>query len=160
MYLAAPPKDPFQAITRTANPVRRAFHLLVAILGWVAFFLFLYRVFFRPIDPGTFPTFLLLAAVALAIAVVDLLWIRFNLHLHRTRPRRTRVTQREYTATKDLLGRPLEGAEWTRLRAATRIRIDLTNEGRGKRYLTSDRESPESRGSGPIEEEGERSWSG
>jgi hypothetical protein len=123
-----------ETITRTANPARRVFHWIISLLGWTGFAWFLYNVFIRPIDKEAVPTFILLGLLSICIMLLNLSWIRFNLRLHRTMPRRTRARELEYKARTDVLGRPLLDAQWDKLRVASCIQIELTARDGAKRY--------------------------
>ncbi len=122
--MPAPERCPIDAITRTANPARRVFHVIVSILGWAGFVWSLNAVFFRSLDRRAIPTLLLLVLVLLGIIAVNLLWVRFNLDLHAKRPKRTRTRTVEFTARADVLNRPLQ-VDWRRMRETGRIAVDL-----------------------------------
>ena len=125
-------------VTRTGNPPRRAFHALIAAVGWVCFGLFAFKVFIRPIDRTAAPTFLLLLALAAAIVAINTLWIRMNLQIFREREVRRRQPETLAHVVHDILGRPLKGADWDELRRNPHIEIGLEQEGRVKRYRPGD----------------------
>jgi len=131
---------PFEKITRTANPVRQAFHGLICVLGWVAFVWYLYAVLLRPLERDAVFTFLLLVVYGACIAVINEMWIRFNSRLSKRLARRQQPRLLEFTATVDKIGRRLEGADWPQLRKASRIWIQTDEPTQAKRYRS---ESPD-----------------
>ncbi len=129
-----PGGHPAEKITRTANPVRHAFHGLICVLGWVAFVWYLYAVLLRPLERDAVFTFLLLVAYGACIAMINEMWIRFNSRLSRRLARRQQPRLLEFTATADKIGRRLEGADWSRLRQTSHIWIQIDEATRTKRY--------------------------
>ena len=123
-----------EVVSRTRNPVQRAFHAILSIAGWILFGWFWWTVFARPIDRTALYTFGLLLVALVAIVVIHLIWVRFNLDLYRTRGQRTQVRQVAFTATADCLGRTFEGADWDRLRRAASIEVTVDPERQTKRY--------------------------
>lgn len=127
-----------EVVSRTRNPVQRAFHALLSIAGWILFGWFWWTVFARPIDRTALYTFGLLLVALVAIVVIHLIWVRFNLDLYRTRGQRTQVRQVAFTATADCLGRTFEGADWDRLRRAGSIEVTVDPDRKIKRYALPD----------------------
>lgn len=128
---------PVEKISRTANPVRQVFHALICALGWVVFGWYLYAVLLRPLEPDAVFTFLLLLLYAAGIALINFIWIRYNIDLSTKLTRRRESLRVEFTARTDKLGRGLEGADWPALRKAGRVWISTDEALWVKRYHAS-----------------------
>lgn len=125
-------------VTRTRNPIQRAFHALVSLGGWILFAWFWWTIFARPMDRSALYTFGLLLLALVAIVGIHLLWVRFNLDFYRTRGQRTRVHEVEFLATEDRLGRRLSGGDWDVLRSASSIELSLDPQSETKTYRVVD----------------------
>ncbi len=128
---------------RSAPPVTRsgwpgtALHSLLALLGWVGFALFWYRVFYRtPSEQGAVGV--LIVAVLLVVSVsLTLAWIRHNLLLSRRyRERRSRVREIPWDWSCDKLGREVNAPRWEELQGAAEVEIALEPGGGRKVYRT------------------------
>ncbi|MFN8549433.1 MAG: hypothetical protein U0527_16045 [Candidatus Eisenbacteria bacterium] len=127
-----------EVVSRTRNPVQRAFHAVVSIAGWVLFGWFWWTVFVQPINREALVTFGLLLLALVAIVATHLLWVRFNVDLYRSRGQRTRVLDVPFQASEDQLGRRLVGGEWDKLQAARSIEVALDEKGETKTYRVLD----------------------
>jgi len=127
-----------EVVSRTRNPVQRAFHALVSIAGWVFFAWFWWTVFARPINREALVTFGLLLLALIAIVATHLLWVRFNVDLYRSRGQRTRVLDVPFQASQDQLGRTLVGGDWERLQSARSIEVTVDEKGENKTYRVLD----------------------
>ena len=130
-------------VSRTRNPVRRAFHLVASLLGWVAFGYGWFFIFWRPLDRSAISTFELLLLVLLGIITVNALWVSFNQEMYRQRPLRTRLRTVTVAGTTDRLGRPLVGADWPRLRLTGWITVRVDSTRRYKIYQPGAGGTPE-----------------
>jgi hypothetical protein len=146
MGARGPVRDLPQIVSRTRNPVRKAFHLGASLVGWLAFALGWWRVFLRPLDRWAIPTFELLLLVLLGIVAVNSLWVSYNQGIFRNRPPRTRIRQIDFVGEADRLGRTLVGADWPRLRRGRRISVHLDRAAGTKTYTIEDEGNP---GNGP-----------
>jgi len=101
-------------------------HALAAVVGWAAFGFFWYEVFYRT-PPAESATGILVVAVLLLVSVsLTAAWIRHNLVLARRYAFRRRwVREVEPDFSRDVLGRPVAGADWETLMSAPEVEIDL-----------------------------------
>ncbi len=125
-----------EVVTATRNPVRRAFHLLLIIVGWIVFVLFWYYIFFRGTGEGASQTFVLLLITMLGIIVINWLWVGFNLSLYRVRGARTTVREVPFTATRDALGRKLVTPGWSAVQESRIVDVFVNERTATKRFVT------------------------
>lgn len=100
--------------------------MLLALVGWVVFGLFWFRVFYRtPSEQGAVGV--LVVAVLLVVSIsLTLAWIRHNLVLSRRHgDRRSRVREESRDWSRDMLGRPVRGPGWDQLQGASEVEIVL-----------------------------------
>lgn len=121
-------------VTRTRNPVQRVFHALLAVAGWILFVWFWVTVFLRGFGREAVTTIAILVVALVGIVAVHLLWVTFNVNLHRARGPRSRIREVTFAGTTDQLGRPLLGADWDRLRLARRILVEIDDKTETKVY--------------------------
>ncbi|MCA9729964.1 MAG: hypothetical protein KC729_19930, partial [Candidatus Eisenbacteria bacterium] len=124
-------------VTRTRDPLRRGFHALLALGGWAIFLYLWWTIFVRGFGPESW---IVLAAIAIligAIALLNLLWVRYNEGLARMRTPRTHVRVVATECSTDSLGRNIE-ADWSDLRRARSIWIEVDPDTHRKVYRTVD----------------------
>jgi hypothetical protein len=125
-----------EVVTGTRNPVRRVFHILLIVIGWILFVLFWYYIFFKGTGEGASQTFVILLITMLGIIAINWLWVAFNLSLYKLRGSRTAVRHVPFTATRDVLGRTLVTPGWSAVQEARIVDVTLDTKGEVKRYVT------------------------
>lgn len=124
-------------VTGTRDPLRRGFHALLALAGWVVFLYLWWTVFARGLGREGWLALLSVGILFLGIVAMNALWIRFNEGIARSRTPRTRVREVEVRIEQDKLGRMLQ-ADWPRVRDARSIWIEIEPESNRKVYRTVD----------------------
>src|SRR6267143_6372455 len=97
------PKPPFQA-----RPVRRAFHTVLALAGWVLFVYWWWLVF-RRVTPGEIRFTLLFIGIALAVIVlITAFWALHNRRIFKRKGPRKLVREKMADYSRDSIGRAVE----------------------------------------------------
>jgi hypothetical protein len=91
-----------------AGPIRRAFHTLVALGGWVLFVYWWWLVFRRVSATEIRFTLWFLAISVAAIVLVTVLWAIHNVRLFKSKPARTHLKLVDEDSSHDSIGRPVE----------------------------------------------------
>lgn len=112
-------------VTHTKNPIRRLYHAVLVVLGWVLFAFTWYHIFFRHTARDAILTFLLLAVAFAGVVIVNLLWVAVNVGIYRRRGSRTQIRVVPFTARTDVLGRRLEHPDWEELKDAAVVTIHV-----------------------------------
>lgn len=123
-----------EVVSRTRNPVRQVFHVGVAVFGWLVFGLSWLFIFARRIGHDAILTFLMLGLAFLGIVVINLLWITFNVGIHRMRGSRTHVRHVPFHERRDCMGRRLVMPEPEVLQSAPFIRVTVSPHQASKTY--------------------------
>jgi hypothetical protein len=90
-----------------AGPIRRVFHTLVALGGWVLFVYWWWLVF-RHVSPTAIRFTLWFLALSLAaIVLVTALWAIHNVRMFRRKAARTHVRSVHEDSSHDSIGRPV-----------------------------------------------------
>ncbi len=144
---------PARVVTHTRNPAQRIFHALVSIVAWILFGYFWYVIFVRSLDRQAVTAVLLILVVLAGIILVNFLWVHFNRGLYRRFTRRTQVRGAVMTPNADKLGRPLLGADWTSLKTAAHLLVDLDGPTKVYRRHISHKAMPADSQAGPEKEQ-------
>ncbi len=88
-----------------AGPARRAFHTLIAIVGWALFVYWWWIVFHRVSRHEIRFTLLFIVLSLTVIVVVTAVWVLHNLGIYRRRGPRTRVREVDPDFSRDGIGR-------------------------------------------------------
>lgn len=103
--MTSPPPQPRQPLQ--AGRIRRAFHTLVALAGWVLFVYWWWLVF-RRVSPTEIRFTLWFIAISFAaIVLVTALWAVHNVRLFRGKPARTHLKLVREDSSHDSIGRPV-----------------------------------------------------
>lgn len=124
-------------VTTTRDPLRRGFHALLALGGWVVFLYLWWTVFARGLSREGWLALLSVVVLLLGIVLLNTLWIRFNEGIARRRTPRAQVREVTLRIESDTLGRELV-ADWSRVREARSIWIEIEPETNRKVYRTVD----------------------
>jgi hypothetical protein len=137
-----------EVVTRTRNPVRRAFHLLLVIVGWILFGAFWYFIFARGTGRGAVRTFAILFVTMVGIIVINYLWVGFNLGIHRIRGQRTQARIVPFRVRRDALGRELIGPGWDAVQRGRIVDVVIDEKNRTKRFVVEEGTSAADGGEG------------
>jgi hypothetical protein len=131
-------KPPFQA-----RPVRRAFHTVLALAGWVLFVYWWWLVF-RRVTPGEIRFTLLFIGIALAVIVlITAFWAIHNQRIFKHRGPRKQVREKMEDYSRDSIGRAVEfPAAPQECRTAQVVVVRIENG--SKRYVTGSTLAPRS----------------
>jgi hypothetical protein len=104
--MTAPPPSSLQPIV--AGPVRRAFHTLVSLAGWVLFVYWWWIVFRRvsPVEVRFTMWFIGLALVAIVLSTA--LWAAHNVRVFRRKGPRTKLREIAEDYSHDTVGRRVD----------------------------------------------------
>jgi hypothetical protein len=130
------------------SPPRMAFHVAIAVVGWVLFAYFWRVVGERGLSPGAVISLIAMATFLAAVIIMTTLWIMHNLRISR-RERRTGIRPvDELPYKQDKIGYTVESVDFTSLRGAELIEVSIdqgkkiyrraeANEERAEKTLTS-----------------------
>jgi hypothetical protein len=135
-------------VTRTQNPVRRSFHTILVVIGWIGFLIFWFFVFARGNGRDTLRTFMILLIAIAGTISLNWIWVWYNLDIFRNRGNRTKVRSVPFTATNDVLGRPIVGGDWASLQEASLVEVVVDEAERVKRYFASTADGAGAKGDG------------
>lgn len=136
-----PPKEAQQALP----PLRRLWHALLVVAGWVLFVWSWQRVTADRPELGEL-RWLMLGALAV-VPLITIAWVLHNVGIHRRKGPRRSVPVVPMVYGADFNGRRID-ADWARLAQVRRIDIEI--EGEVKRFVLSD---PVSQAAAPAIEE-------
>jgi hypothetical protein len=120
---------------RRAGRIQTVLHLVLALLGWIAFGWFWFEVMTRtPTEESAVGVLVvgILLVVSLSLTVA---WIRHNLVLaqkHEGRRRRTQGVTPDWS--RDVLGRTVAGPSWETLQEADHVEIEIDSRAGRKTY--------------------------
>lgn len=123
------PRAPQEA-QQALPPLRRLWHAVLVIAGWLLFAWSWQRVTAGRPELGEL-RWLMLGAVAV-VPVITIGWVVHNVGIHRRKGPRRAVTTVEMRCVADFNGRRID-ADWAQLAQARRI--DITVEGEVKRFV-------------------------
>lgn len=121
-------------MTRTREPWRRALHVLGSGVAWILFLWAWFAIFIRPLDEASWLTFLLILLYGAAMVLVNFLWVRYNIHLYKTKTKRKRTPELSFDRTLDVRGRRLVAPPWARVQQAQVVTIEMQDEPPRKVY--------------------------
>jgi hypothetical protein len=124
-------------VTSTRDPLRRGFHGLLALGGWVVFLYLWWTIFARGLDRDGWIALLCVAILLCGIILLNTLWIRFNEGVARSRTPRTRVREVAWHLEEDKIGRRIQ-ADWREVQEARSVWIEVEPETNRKLYRTVD----------------------
>jgi len=124
-------------VTTTRDPLRRGFHGLLAVGGWVVFLYLWWTVFARGMERDGWIALLCVVLLLGGIVLLNTLWIRFNEGVARSRTPRIRVREVPWRFEEDKVGRRLQ-ADWSEVQGARSIWIEIEPDTNRKLYRTVD----------------------
>ena len=95
-------REPLQA-----EPLRRIFHTVIAVAGWVLFLYWWWLVFRRVNDTEVSYTLWFIAIALYIIVAVTVVWALHNVLIFRRRGPRTKVREVQEDFSRDTVGRPV-----------------------------------------------------
>ena len=105
--------------------LRNAFHVVLAVLGWLGFAAAWYYVFWsRAVTYGGWRDVALIFLIAAVMVFVTLLWVRYNVGIYRRKGARAAVPSVIYDFSRDAQGTPVV-ADLAALRASRYVVVAL-----------------------------------
>ena len=105
------------------SPPRIAFHVAIAVVGWILFAYFWRVVGERGLSPGVILSLIAMAIFLAAVIIMTTLWIVHNLRISRSDRRTGNRSVAEVLYQQDKIGHTIEGEGFASLRSANMIDV-------------------------------------
>ncbi len=107
------------------SPPRIAFHIAIAVVGWILFAYYWRVVGERGLSPGAIISLIAMAIFLAVVVIITTLWIVHNLRISRSDRRTGNRPVAEVPYHQDKIGHTIEGEDFDSLRSADMIEVTI-----------------------------------
>ncbi|MCK4351024.1 MAG: hypothetical protein KAX13_09200 [Candidatus Krumholzibacteria bacterium] len=118
-----PERNNKQFQPESGSPPRLAFHVAIAVVGWILFAYFWRAVGERGLSPGAVISLIAMAIFLAIVIIMTTLWIVHNLRISRRDRRTGNRPVAEVPYHQDKIGHTIEGEGFDSLRSADMIEV-------------------------------------